>query len=214
MHSTTRQRVTPARQPGRSPGRPPQTSMRAIELVALDLFTTQGFEQTTVDQIATGAGVSRRTFFRYFPSKAEVLWGQFDSEVDTIRTMLDNTSDRLSVMTAVRHAVVAANRYRPEDVPELRMRMGLISGVSELAATAAVHYDAWERAVADFVARRCGTAPDSLYPLAVSRATLATCRAAYDVWMARADAALTTYLDDGLRAMAAGFADRVIVGGH
>jgi mycofactocin system transcriptional regulator len=199
------------RRAGRAPGRPPQTSARAIELVALDLFTRSGFERTTVDQIAAAAGVSRRTFFRYFPSKAEVLWGQFDTEVDTIRMMLDNTSDRLTVMTAIRHAVVAANHYHPEDVPELRLRMGLISNVPELAATAAVHYDAWERAVAEFVGRRSGASPASLYPLAVSRATLAACRAAYDVWMTHADRDLTTYLDRALRAMAAGFSDRVIL---
>jgi mycofactocin system transcriptional regulator len=199
---------------GRPPGRPPQTSAREIELVALDLFTTVGFEHTTVDQIAAAAGVSRRTFFRYFRSKAEVLWGQFDTEVDTIRAELDSTSDRLSVMTAVRHAVVAANHYQPQDVPELRQRMGLISSVPELAATAAVHYDAWERAVADFVSRRSGAQPGSLYPLAVGRATLATCRAAYDVWMANADTDLTTYLDRALRAMTAGFSDRALLATH
>jgi mycofactocin system transcriptional regulator len=213
VRSATQEHAGTERPAARPPGRPPRTSARAIELIALELFTQQGFEHTTIDQIAAAAGVSRRTFFRYFRSKAEALWGQFDTEVDTIRAMLANTSDRLSVMTAVRHAVVAANRYRSEDLPELRTRMALISVEPELAATAAVHYEAWERAVADYVARRCSTAPDSLYPLAVSRATLATCRAAYDVWMARADIDLTDYLDDGLRAMAAGFSDRVVLGG-
>ena len=47
--------------------------------------------------------------------------------------------------------------------------------------------------------------PSSLYPLAVGRATLAACRAAYDRWSARADADLTFYLDAALTALAAGF---------
>ena len=64
-------------------GRPRGTSARALELIALRLFTDQGFEQTTVDQIATAAGVSRRTFFRYFDSKSDVLWSEFDAEVAT-----------------------------------------------------------------------------------------------------------------------------------
>jgi mycofactocin system transcriptional regulator len=191
-------------------GRPPGTSARTLELIALRLFTEQGFHQTTVDQIAAAAGVSRRTFFRYFDAKSEVLWSDFDAEVGTIREALSRTRDDLPVMEAVRNAVLAANHYRAQDVPELRMRMQLISTVPDLAASATVHYDAWERAIAEFVARRAAQPADSLYPLAVGRATLAASRAAYERWSARADADLTHYLDAALRALAAGFRDDVL----
>jgi mycofactocin system transcriptional regulator len=191
-------------------GRPRGTSARALELIALRLFTEQGFEETTVDQIATAAGVSRRTFFRYFDSKSDVLWNEFDAEVDTIRGLLAQTPGGLAVLEGVRRAVLAANHYRAEDVPELRMRMNLLSTVPELAASAALHYDAWERAVIDFVALRSGQPAGSLYPLAVGRAVLATCRAGYERWAARADADLTVYLDAALRALAAGFHDDVL----
>jgi mycofactocin system transcriptional regulator len=176
----------------------------------LRLFTDQGFHETTVDQIAEAAGVSRRTFFRYFDAKSEVLWAEFDNEVTTIRAMLAETPADLPVMVAVRQAVIAANHYRAEDVPELRMRMHLISTVPELAASATIHYDAWERAIADFIARRTGQPTESLYPLAVGRSVLATCRAAYERWSARADADLTVYLDAALQALAAGFTDGML----
>jgi TetR/AcrR family transcriptional regulator, regulator of mycofactocin system len=191
-------------------GRPRGTSARALELIALRLFTDQGFEETTVEQIATAAGVSRRTFFRYFDTKADVLWSEFDAEVETIRGLLARTPDDLPIMEGVRRAVLAANHYRAEDVPELRMRMSLLSSVPELIASAAIHYDAWERAVVEFVARRSGQPADSLYPLAVGRAVLAVCRAGYDRWVARADAELTVYLDAAVRALAAGFRDDVL----
>jgi TetR/AcrR family transcriptional regulator, regulator of mycofactocin system len=186
-------------------GRPPGTSARELEIISLRLFSERGFEDTTVEQIAAEAGVSRRTFFRYFDSKADVLWHAFDGEVRALRAAFSAIPPDVPLMDAIRQAVVGVNRYRAEDVPELRTRMNLIGSVPALQASAAQHYDAWERAVIEFAAARLGLAPDSLYPLAIGRATLAVCRAAYDRWADRADADLTVYLDLGLRALASGF---------
>lgn len=186
-------------------GRPPGTSRRELELIALRLFTDQGFDSTTIEQIAAEAGVSKRTFFRYFSSKASVLWSEFDSEVDTIRAALADVPPAVPMMAAIRSAVVTANHYGLQDVAELRLRMNLIGGVPALQSSTAVHYDAWERAISDFAAIRLGQPADSLYPLAVGRATLAACRAAYDRWSARADDDLTFYLNAALTALATGF---------
>jgi TetR/AcrR family transcriptional regulator, regulator of mycofactocin system len=189
-------------------GRPPATSPRELELAALHLFSEHGFEQTTVEQIAAEAGVSSRTFFRYFDSKAAVLWHAFDAEVSALRAALAAIPDSVPVLEAIRRAVVSVNRYTAEDVPELRTRINLIGTVPALQASAAPHYDAWERAIIDFAAGRLGQEPASLVPLALGRATLAVCRAAYELWVTRADADLTVYLDEAIRTMAAGFTDR------
>jgi len=186
-------------------GRPRGTSRRQLELIALRLFTEQGFDETPIEQIAAAAGVSRRTFFRYYGSKTDVLWGEFDAEVETITAALAAVPASVPMMEAIRQAVVAANHYRAEDVPELRTRMSLISSVPALQSSAAVRYDAWERAISNFAAARTGQPADSLYPLAIGRATLAVCRAAYDRWAARADADLTVYLDAAIASLATGF---------
>jgi TetR/AcrR family transcriptional regulator, regulator of mycofactocin system len=186
-------------------GRPPGTSPRAIEVIALRLFTERGFDETTVDDIAAVAGVSRRTLFRYFESKADVLWHSFDQEVDRLRASFAAVPERTAVMRAIREVVVGVNHYGPDDVAELRMRINLIGSVPALQASAAVHYDAWERAVSDFAALRRGEPPGALVPLAIGRSTLAACRAAFDVWVARGDADLTVYLNEALRALASGF---------
>ena len=191
-------------------GRPPRTSARELELIALRLFTECGFDTTTIEQITTEAGVSERTFFRYFGTKSSVLWSEFDAEVDVIRAALARTPADVSMMEAIRRAVVSANHYRADDVPELRMRMNLIGTVPALQSSAATHYDAWERVISEFAAARLGQPADSLYPLAIGRATLGACRAAYDRWATRADNDLTVYLDAALTALAAGFAPHAL----
>jgi TetR/AcrR family transcriptional regulator, regulator of mycofactocin system len=187
-------------------GRPPSTSRRELQGIALRLFHAHGFENTTIEQIAAEAGVSERTFFRYFTTKASVLWAEFESEVVVIRGALADVPDSVPMMDAIRTAVVAANHYRAQDVPEMRSRMALIATEPALSFGAAEHYAHWEQAISDFAARRLGQPADSLYPLAVGRTVLAACRAAYDRWSDRADSDLPTYLDAALTALAAGFA--------
>lgn len=195
-----------AAQPRR--GRPPSSGPRQIELVALRLFVDKGFEATTVEDIATEAGIGRRTFHRYFLNKADVLWQGFDNEVDVLRNALADVDPDLPLMDGIRSAVVAVNRYTTDDIAELRTRMELIGSVPALQASAAAHYDAWERAVSDYVAARTGEPRDSLYPLAIGRTTLAACRTAYDIWMQRGDSDLTKYLDEAIRALSEGFGHR------
>jgi mycofactocin system transcriptional regulator len=191
-------------------GRPPSTSRRELRLIALRLFAERGFDNTTIEQVAAEAGVSERTFFRYFTTKASVLWTEFETEVETIRDSLAAVPDDVPLMDAIRGAVVAANHYHAADVPEMRIRMHLIATVPALSSSAAEHYEAWERAISDFAGRRLDQPADSLYPLTIGRAALAACRAAYDRWSARADDDLTIYLDAALDALASGFSPEAI----
>jgi mycofactocin system transcriptional regulator len=186
-------------------GRPRGTSRGELQAIAIRLFAEQGFETTTIEQITAEAGVSERTFFRYFTTKASVLWAEFETEVATIRAALAVVPDDVPMMDAIRGAVVAANHYRAEDVPLMRLRMSLIATEPALSFGAAEHYAAWERAVSEFAARRLGQPAESLYCLTVGRAVLAACRAAYDRWSARADNDLPWYLDAVLTALASGF---------
>ena len=115
------------------------------------------------------------------------------------------------MMEAIRQVVVAANHYGPQDVPELRMRMNLI-GIG--ARPAVQRRPALRRLGAGHQRLRRQPAraspPTRCIPLAIGRATLAACRAAYDRWSARADADLTFYLDAALMALAAGFDPAVV----
>jgi AcrR family transcriptional regulator len=60
-----------------------------LTTVAQDLFVAQGYDGTTVDQIAAAAGMSKRTFFRYFPSKDDLVIGKYDLFADRMADALD-----------------------------------------------------------------------------------------------------------------------------
>lgn len=69
-------------------GRPLATTHAEIESAAFRLFAEHGFEQTTLEAIATEVGVGRRTLFRYYASKNDIPWGRFDRTLVHFRELL------------------------------------------------------------------------------------------------------------------------------
>jgi len=84
--------------------------------IALELFLSQGFEQTTIDQIAKAAGMSRATFFRYFPTKEDVVLGMAEDYARHARDALEQRPDNEPVWTALRNALEPAVREQGKDV--------------------------------------------------------------------------------------------------
>ena len=120
-----------------------------IEDAAWALFAGRGYEATTVEQIAAAAGVSTRTFFRYFPSKEDAVFGDHAEVVARFRAALGATrGEATSPLDRVRRAVLATQQpgRRPDHqiararlvaaVPALRARLELL--VEELEDAAAV----------------------------------------------------------------------------
>jgi AcrR family transcriptional regulator len=100
---------------------------------AMALFVQQGFDETTVAQIAQAAGVSQMTFFRYFPTKDAVV---FDDPYDPVIADLVAAQDPgLPAMERVRLGLQAAWNSVPEPTDNAtRERIRLIAGHTRLAA--------------------------------------------------------------------------------
>jgi len=186
-------------------GRPPRTSIRELEIIALRLFSKQGYDNTTVEDIAAAADISTRTFFRYFNNKYDILWNEHEGEVIRLRAAFKKVDSSLPVLDAIRHVVVSVKVYQAKDVPEARTRMNLIATVPALQASSGSRNQEWERAVAEYVGARLGEPPESLIPVMIARTTQTACLVASEEWLARGDADLTQYLDQALRLLATGF---------
>ena len=188
-------------------GRPPTTTHDEIAAVALELFAERGFETTTVEEIAAAVGVGRRTIFRYFPSKNDIVWGDFDGVIERLRTHL-REGDDLSLATALQRAAVLSNSYPAEQRPALRQRLTLITTAPALQANSMLRYAAWRAAVAEWAAERLGQEPDDLVPATIAEAALGASRAAFTRWGSHPDEDLEALLHDAYSVLAAGPLER------
>lgn len=191
----------------RRAGRRPSTSRDEIARVALQLFVERGFDATTVDDIADAVGIGRRTLFRYFPSKNEIVWGDWEGELARLRANLAAVSDVTPLMAAVREAVLETNDFVAEDLPELRVRMKLLVTVPTLQAYSTLRYQEWRDVIARFAAARVGQDVEDVYPQSLGHATLGVTLAAFLRWVQIGGTPLRPLLDRALRHLEAGFAD-------
>jgi AcrR family transcriptional regulator len=83
--------------------------------VAQDLFVAQGYDGTTVDQIAAAAGMSKRTFFRYFPSKDDLVIGKYDLFADRMAEALDERPSDEPVWESLRRLFDMTLDYVDDD---------------------------------------------------------------------------------------------------
>jgi mycofactocin system transcriptional regulator len=190
-------------------GRPPSTSRATLEEIGIRLFVERGFDETSVEDIAAAAGIGRRTFFRYFRSKADLVWGDFDGELDRMRACFARLDPGVPMMDAVRRTVVDFNALAPEQEAQHRRRLALILGVPTLIAHSTLQFADWRAVVAEFAAQRLGLGPDDHLPATVGHCALGTSIAAYEQWLRDADADLAALLDEGFAQLARGFAAEV-----
>ena len=192
-------------------GRRRITSRAELEEAAFGLFERQGFEGTTVGDIARAAGIGRRTFFRYFASKNDVPWGGFEERLERMRARLAGCPPQTPLAEAIRLGVIAFHEAGPGGASPggdawQRRRLELILQVPALQAHSTLRYAAWRRVIAEFAASRTGQPPDSLLPVTLGYAVQGLSVAACEQWLAGADPDLARLIDAAVGGLAAAFA--------
>src|SRR4051794_16796123 len=181
----------------------------ALQEAAMARFAEQGFEGTTVEEIAEACEVSPRTFFRYFPTKEDVLFADADARRETLIAVLADRPQTEPPFLALHAAMRAlASEYR-DDRAELVARSKVVEGSPQLQAYKAQHQHGWEAAVADALEHRPPAGPPvprEELQLLTALATAAM-RVSVDVWVADPSGPeLDVLLDRAFARLGRGFA--------
>jgi AcrR family transcriptional regulator len=119
----------------RSTGRPATIDPDAVAGIALRLFAERGYEQTSMEDIAREAGIGRKSLYRYFSSKADLVWGGTEPVIDASSLVLDSAhvhhSAEADILAGLREVAVVGAAVLP-DLGVTRGRLRLIAEHPEL----------------------------------------------------------------------------------
>jgi AcrR family transcriptional regulator len=154
---------------------------RAIQEAALGLFLDKGYDATTVQEIANAAGVSHMTFFRYFPTKEDVVLA--DEYDPLLAELIAARPAGESALDSLQHAVrEGLSRFYDADRAAVLTRTNLVLANPPLRARLWVYQAATERRIAEALAERDGVDPGELRLRVLAAAGLAAMNTAILVW--------------------------------
>jgi TetR/AcrR family transcriptional regulator, regulator of mycofactocin system len=152
-----------------------------LEAISLRLFEARGFEKVTVEEIASEAAISVRTFYRYFPSKADVFQRQIERRSEGLRAALAARPLDEPPLHSLRQALT--EQIAGEEPELLRRWMVVIqatpSVIREVLGGIQLHT---QRVIAEFVGERLSLPSDALVPRALAGAVQGVIQAAQVQW--------------------------------
>jgi AcrR family transcriptional regulator len=181
---------------------------RALREAALKLFASQGYDTTTIEEVAERAGVSARTFFRYFPTKESVLylhehlWFQSLTEI-----YLAQPGSRSDIEALSATLVELAPELIPKRRSLLQHRRALASSPTLRGRQQDRHLEEIDELARSVAARRGLSSPDEGCVL-VAAITLLTHRHALDAWLENGLFDLGELISEEFEILSAQFAPR------
>ena len=147
---------------------------------AMELFVEHGYEQTTVAEIAERAGLTRRTFFRYFADKREVLFSGSERLQAAMVDALDGAAANATALEAVAAALEAISAFFGDNRQFARQRMKVIMANTDLRERELIKFATLSAALAGALRRRGVAEPDASL---AGEAGIAVFRVSFELWV-------------------------------
>jgi AcrR family transcriptional regulator len=191
----------------RAPGLRERKKERTREMIrahAMRLFRTQGYDATTVQQIIDEVEISESTFFRYFPTKGDVvLSDDFDP---IIVAAFQRQPAGLTPIQALRGAFREAfGELGAGEIAEQSDRMHMMLAVPELRAAMLEQFAAAMRLLGTILAERAGRSPDDMAVRTLSGAVVGAAMAVMLTVVDDPNADLSILLDEAMSHLEDGF---------
>jgi len=161
-------------------GRWEPDSRGRLEQAALSLFAERGFDDTTVAEIAARAGLTERTFFRYFADKREVLFWGAGALQELLVSAVASAPDSAPPIQAVGAALVGAGTLLQDRRDGARQRQSVIAASSELHERELIKLASLASALAGALRERGCTAPAASL---AAEAAIAVFKVAVERWV-------------------------------
>jgi TetR/AcrR family transcriptional regulator, regulator of mycofactocin system len=173
-----------------------------LEDVALGLFAERGFEAVTVDEVASAAHISVRTFYRYFPAKEDVLQVRIARRAQALRVALSTRPADEAPLHSLR---VALEEVVSAEDPALRRRWTAVVAATPSVLPAVIGGIQLKslRAIAEFLGSRLGLPSDGLVPTMLAAAVGGVIQAASTQWFIQGGD-LATKMAEGLEVLERG----------
>lgn len=176
--------TTEADQPTPLRQRKKDQTTAALVREAMRLFSTNGYEETSVDEIAEAAHISRRTLFRYFPGKADIVMAWAHGLTTVLAEGMARAPIDIPLQEAVIEALVLVVGHISDDRAEACALAGLIERTPALKDMSLRKYSEWEDALSKGLLMRLPpTEMPSLVSRLLARTAIATFRTVLEEWI-------------------------------
>ncbi len=161
-------------------GRWQPDALGRLQQAALELYGERGFEPTAVADIAERAGLTERTFFRYFTDKREVLFSGGEALIEVFVKGVAAAPDSLAPLDVVGEALQAAGGFFTDRIQQARARQAVIDANPSLQERELSKLATLSAAIAEALRARGVDDPAAVL---AAEAGIAVFKVAFDIWV-------------------------------